>query len=131
MMPTDHRTTVDGIRWPDLLGELGKMESRIMAAVREAADAAHTTSDRLDGRLLEHGAQHARDRTEHAAEHQDQWDRHHREHAEARATYFEERRNQQTSSISTTTIRIALAALVLQFLSIFVAAVTFLLKTIH
>jgi len=119
------------LRWPDILAELGKMEQRLMTAVRDAASAAHTTSDRLDGRLLEHGAQHARDRNEHQAEHNAQWELHQRQHDAARAAYAEERRNTEERMFSSRSVKIAAAALALQFFSMAAAAVTLLVKSIH
>jgi len=130
MMPSEQRGD-SGIRWPELLAELGKMESRIMAGVREAAAAAHTTSDRLDGRLLEHSAQHSRDRTEHQVEHQAQWDAHYQQHEAARAAAIEERRTTESRTFSSRTIKIGVAALVVQFVPIAAAAVTLLVKSIH
>jgi hypothetical protein len=121
----------DVIRWPELLNELGKMESRIMAGVRETAAAAHTTNDRLDGRLLEHGVQHARDKTEHSDVHQSEWDAHHRQHDATAAAYLEERRNNQSRAFSSRGLYLAAGALLLQFATTIAAAVTVVIKQIH
>jgi len=102
------------IRWPDMLAALDSMEQRIMAGVRDAATAAHSTSDRLDGRLLEHGAQHARDRNEHLTEHESQWTAHQREHELAAAAAREERRNSESRRFSSLGLWVAGGALLIQ-----------------